>query len=84
MSEPNLIPQSTALLEAEVGSLVELLGRDPERLTTPDRGRIVAILREQRARWEAAEASGETKKRSKQVGKELKTSSDKSAEDLGL
>jgi len=56
-----LIPQSEALSEAEPQSLSELLSRDPFQHSQKDRGTIVALLREQRVKWEAAEAAGKTK-----------------------
>lgn len=56
---PAEIPQSDALKEATVGdSLAEVMSRDPEGLSRQDRDRIIAALREQRARIAAAEASG--------------------------
>lgn len=50
------IPQSTALAEADPGSLSELMSRDPEGFSKQDRARIIHALREDRARREKAEA----------------------------
>ena len=52
------IPLSSALREAEVDSLTELMSRDPESYTRQDRNAMVAALREMRKKWELAEASG--------------------------
>lgn len=53
------IPQSDALAEAtKEDSLAEVMSRDPEGLSRQDRDRIIAALREQRARIAAAEAAG--------------------------
>ncbi len=56
------IPQSPALAEAGSGaeSLAELLSRDPESYTEQNLTRIIEALREQRARWAAAESGGKT------------------------
>ena len=56
MSDP--LPQSTALAEASPDSLGELFSRDPEKCSPEDDDKIVLILREQRARYMAAEATG--------------------------
>jgi hypothetical protein len=57
------IPASDALRETQgVGdSLVELLSRDPETLRGHDRDKIIAIMRDQRQRWDEAERSGTTR-----------------------
>jgi hypothetical protein len=55
-SEPT-IPQSAALGEAQVESLSELMSRDPEGYGKQDLLAIIAAMREQRKRWEAAEAA---------------------------
>ena len=58
MTETGQLPQSAALAEASPDSISEFLSRSPTSLTPADRARMVGILREQRARWEAAEAAG--------------------------
>lgn len=86
MSDPNApggLPASTALAEASPDSIVELLSRDPEGLQAQDRRRIIEALREQRVRWEAAQAAGAKPKATKAVslvGRKIGAS----AEDLGL
>lgn len=82
MIETGQIPQSAALTEATADSLAELFSRDPEGFQAQDRQRLVAGLREQRKRWEAAEASGTTRK--ERTRGEQRLSSEKSAEELGL
>ena len=57
MSTP-LLPHSSALAEATPDSLGDLFSRDPETCTPEDDAKIVAILREQRARYQLAEATG--------------------------
>lgn len=52
------LPQSNALAEATPTSVAELMSKSPP-YTPEDRKRIVAELREQRARWVKAEAAGE-------------------------
>lgn len=54
MSEIGQIPQSTALSEADPGSLTELMSRDPEGLSAQDRSQIIRHLREDRERREKA------------------------------
>lgn len=77
------IPQSQALAEAKPESMAELLSRDPFGYTEQDRGRIVALLREQRQRFERAEAEGKGKPRA--ASAKVKTLETKaSSEDLGL
>lgn len=49
------LPQSTALAEADPASLTELMSRDPLSYQRQDRDAIVAALRADRARREAAE-----------------------------
>lgn len=44
------IPQSSALSEATVDSLGELMSRDPEGYSKQDLERVVACMREQRER----------------------------------
>lgn len=86
MSEnaPGTIPQSDALAEATTDSLTELLSRDPFEMTRQDRNLIVAALRAQRKKWEAAEAEG-AKPKSKKVAEAAKSLIAKvNAEDLGL
>lgn len=60
---PGVIPQSAALAEADPFSLSELMSRDPEGYNRQDRDRIIAALRQDRVRREAAEkAAGEGKR----------------------
>lgn len=75
------IPQSDALAEASPNSVSELLSKAPP-YTPEDRKRIVGILREQRVRWEAAEAAGLHTRAKKAPAASLSTN--KSPEDLGL
>ena len=67
MSQGDLpqLPQSSALAEASVDSLSDLMALDPEKMTPEHRGRIIVALRDQSARWAAAEAEGATKPRGK-------------------
>ncbi len=79
------IPQSNALAEAKPESISEFLSRSPLLLDVNERKKMVAILREQRARWEKAEAAGEHKKPRAAPGKAaVSLETTKSAEDLGL
>lgn len=83
MSTPGQLPQSLALAEASADSLTEFFSRDPEGFTRQDRDRMVMLLQEQRARWEAADAASPTKpKRVSAAGASLITNA--KAEDLGL
>lgn len=75
------IPSSDALLEASPTSITDYLSKDPFEMTDGDRKAIVQNLREQRKRWEAAEAAGRSPKTPK-AAKSLAT--DKSLGDLGL
>ncbi len=85
MSESGQIPQSPALGEVSEDSLAELFSRDPEGFQAQDRQRLVAALREQRKRWETAEASGTTRReRTKLSGPSSGLTTDKSAEELGI
>ena len=59
MSGEGALPQSNALSAASSESLSDLMSRDPEGFQAQDLARIVAAFREQRARWEAMEASEE-------------------------
>lgn len=79
-------PQSAALAEASPASLTDLLAKDPFKFTSQDRGQIVAALREQRKKWEAAEAAGASKPKSapKVAGKAASLITRQSADDLGL
>lgn len=56
------LPISNALSEASTDSLTEVLSRDPENYSKQDRAKIIEALREQSARWTAAEASGKKPK----------------------
>lgn len=47
---------SKLLLEADPASLNELFNRDPEGYSEVDLGRLIEVLREQRARWVKAQA----------------------------
>jgi len=80
------IPQSNALAEASPDSLSELLSRDPMGFQKQDRQAIVAALRAQRVKWEAAEAAAASKPKaprgSMAVAKTLVASA--APEDLGL
>jgi hypothetical protein len=79
------IPQSDALREVNPESITEFLSRSPTSLTPDDRKKMVGILREQRARWEKAEAAGEHTRPAKAAGKTAASLvTTKTAEDLGL
>jgi len=56
MSDNPQVPQSNALKEASVDSLAELLSRDPEGYSRQDLDRVIAAMREQRARMALANA----------------------------
>lgn len=82
---PGTLPQSTALAEARADSLSELLSRDPESYQTQDLDRIIEVLREQRRRWQAAEASGAPRRGQSKTSSEPGTrATDLSMDDLGL
>lgn len=90
MTEPGAIPQSSALAEASPLSLGEAIQRFDRAVASGthkspearrDLRRIVEELREQRLRWEAADAAGGAK-RGARSGLEKKAAT--SAEDLGL
>ncbi len=70
------IPQSSALFEAS------LLSRDPEGYTRQDLDRIIFLMREQRARWEATEAAGPRK--APKASSKLSSTVAASLDDLGL
>lgn len=74
------IPQSNALSEASPNSITELMSKAPP-YSPEDRKQMVAILREQRVRWAAAEAAGEHT-RAKKAPASLVTN--KTAADMGL
>lgn len=83
------IPQSSALGEAQVESLTELMSRDPEHYTKQDRMRVIATQREARARWEQMEkeeaATGKPKsERTKADAAQLLKKASGKAEDLDL
>lgn len=78
------IPQSDALAEAKPESISEFLSRSPLSLTPEDRKKMVGILREQRGRWERAEAAGEHKRAPKEPKAAVSLETTKTAEDLGL
>ena len=63
------LPLSPALAEADPESLSDFLSRSPESLTPADLMRTVAILREQRARWAAAEGQPKAPKAPKAAPK---------------
>lgn len=79
----NLVPQSSALAEASTSSLSDLMSKDPFEMTRQDRNLIVAALREQRKKWEAAEAEGK-KSRPKKAAAAASLVTKQSADDLGL
>lgn len=81
---PGIIPQSNALAEALPDSIAEFLSRDPEGYTRQDRDRMVVIMREQRVRWEAAEAAEPKKRTSAGPKAQLASSTAAKADDLGL
>lgn len=58
MADPTTPAALSPLAEAVPESLDELFSRDPLSLTQQDLDKIIANLREARARWAAAEASG--------------------------
>lgn len=87
MSDPQqpAIPQSSALAEAQVESLGDLMSRDPEGYGQQELSRVIAAMREQRQKWEAAEASGSTKReRTKADTAALLKRAPGAAEDMGL
>lgn len=55
------IAQSSALTEATVDSLGELMSRDPEGYSKQDLERVVAIMREQRERLSLSAAAAPPK-----------------------
>lgn len=79
------IPQSSALSEASPDSLTELLSRDPEGYSRQDLDRIIALMREQRSRWEAAAAAAPKGRARVAPGRStLGTTVAASLDDLGL
>jgi hypothetical protein len=83
------IPQSTALTEAQTDSLAELLSRDPEGYSDHDLTRVIAAFREQRTKWEAADAQAKAdspakKKSAVKAEDMLQKTATINAEDLGL
>lgn len=82
MTDTGEIPQSNALTAASPDSLGELLSRDPEGYQQQDLDRIIDELRQQRVRWQAAEATGTRSSRAS--AKAMPAVSTASAEDLGL
>ena len=88
-AEGGEIPQSSALAEAQVESLTELMSRDPEGYTKQNRMRVIATQREARARWEQMEreeqATGKSKtERTKADAAQLLKKASGKAEDLDL
>lgn len=81
---PGPIPQSTALAEATPDSLSELFSRDPEGYQRQDLDKIIAELRAQRVRWEAAGAAAPQRAPKGQGKVPLGTSTTANAGDLGL
>ena len=76
---------SSPLLEAEPASLTELFARDPLGLSDKDLDVIVAELREQRTRIEAAKRAGvKAPQGSKTPAGPKPKNQDFSLEDLGL
>lgn len=85
MSETGQLPQSSALAEASLDSLSEVMSRDPEGLSRQDRDRIIEALRANRARLAIADASPERKKpRTPKATVPLSTKSSGNPEDLGF
>lgn len=84
-NEPKVaeIPQSTAVAEATVDSLAEVMSRDPEGYSRQDRDRIVEFLRAQRARQAAADQAGGSKPKAAPK-LPLTTKATKSLGDMGL
>ncbi len=78
------IPQSDALAEAKVDSLGELLSRDPMGFQQQDRAVVIAALREQRVRWEAAEAAQQSKPKASRSVSIKSLVATTNADDLGL
>lgn len=62
------IPGSSALAEAKPESISEFLSRNPTTLSPDERKKMVGILREQRKRWELAEAAGDHKRTARAPG----------------
>lgn len=52
------LPSSNAISEATPDSLSELFSRDPEHFQDQDIDKIIATLRDQRARYQLAESTG--------------------------
>lgn len=52
------LPISNALTEATPDSISDLFNRDPETLNETDLDRLIAEMRSNRERYEAAEAAG--------------------------
>lgn len=77
------LPQSSALAEAELGSLNEQLSRDPEQYRQQDRAGIIEALRAQRKRFEEAEKLAGSKPKPK-VATKLMSETKVAAEDMGL
>lgn len=86
MTEETPYPISDALAEAEPQSLMHILAKDPLQFSRQDRDQVVAALRAQRAKWEAAEAAEGKKPRAAKVLDKKAPSlvTKKSIEDLGL
>jgi hypothetical protein len=78
------IPQSTALAEASIESLADLMSRDPETHTRDDRDRIVSAMREQRVRLQADERAKPTKAPRTRAPSKLGQAVSASLEDLGI
>ncbi len=82
-----VIPTSSALAEAKPESISEFLSRDPKTLSPEERKQMVARLREQRHRWELAEAAGEHSRAKKAPGESRTAKSlitEKTIGELGL
>lgn len=77
------LPASSALAEAELGSLNEQLSRDPERYQQQDRRAIIEALRQQRKRFEEAERLAGSKPKPK-IASKLMSETKVAAEDMGL
>lgn len=79
------IPQSSALREATIDSLGELMSRDPEGYSKQDLERVVAAMREQRERLAASAAAAPVKApRAKAGGPPMSLKSSVAAGDIDL
>ncbi len=84
MTAAGEIPQSSALTEATVDSLTEVMSRDPEGLSRQDRDRIIEALRAQRARVASADAAGPKPRAAAGAKAAFGTMASKTADELDL